>query len=198
MRSAEWARSLAEETVPLIHEAGNPYYDWFFGGAEQAREAVEALYASPASEVSATRVTLLLEDERLRGLYVALPGEELAECRLADTLLLVARDSGATRAELRRRIELARGLFADVLPADCYLSKIGVVRASRGQGLGGTILDRVIAEARERGHSRVRLDVSAGNERALALYAARGFAIVRERRVGPLVYLELVRDLAQP
>lgn len=194
--SAARARSLAEPAVALIHEAGNPYYDWLFGDAARARAALAVLYAASGSEIAASRVTLLLEEDTLQGLYVALPGAELRRCRLADALLLLGRADGPTKAELRHRLETARGLLADVPPEDLYLSKIGVVPSCRRRGLGGAILDRVMEEARALGHRRLRLDVWEGNEPALALYASRGFTVACERRIEALAYIELVRDLS--
>lgn len=45
----------------------------------------------------------------------------------------------------------------------------------RGQGLGSILLDRVLAEAQERGAQRLFLETEAANERARALYLRRGF-----------------------
>lgn len=58
-----------------------------------------------------------------------------------------------------------------------------VVRAdARRAGLGGALLDRLCAVARERAVSAVYLEVRASNVPALALYRSRGFEEVDRRR----------------
>lgn len=57
-----------------------------------------------------------------------------------------------------------------------------VVRASaRRAGLGGALLDRLCAVAREGGVMAVHLEVRASNVPALALYRSRGFREVARR-----------------
>ncbi|HXF97262.1 MAG TPA: GNAT family N-acetyltransferase [Gaiellaceae bacterium] len=194
IRSASHARRHGSEVLDLIHEAGNPYYNWFFGGPEPARAALEALFASASSEISAARVTLLLTGDALAGMFIGLDGRELAECRLADALLLFRSAQGEERTALIRHAKAARDLFATV-PSDAYyLSKIGVARAARGQGLGRMLLDRFLAEGRRKGYRRFWLDVPATNSRALALYSSRGFEPVRKRRLGQLAYVEMALE----
>lgn len=52
---------------------------------------------------------------------------------------------------------------------------------ARGRGLGGRILDHLLARARERGCESVMLEVRADNDAAQALYASRGFVQVNVR-----------------
>ena len=46
---------------------------------------------------------------------------------------------------------------------------------ARRHGLGGRLLDRVLIRARDQGAARLFLEVAHDNDRALALYASRGF-----------------------
>ena len=50
------------------------------------------------------------------------------------------------------------------------------------RGVGGLLLDALLAAAREGGASAVLLEVRADNEPAKALYAARGFERIGVRR----------------
>lgn len=50
-----------------------------------------------------------------------------------------------------------------------------VAPEARGQGLGGRLVDAVIAWAWAAGHRRLHLDVGDANEAAIRLYASRGF-----------------------
>jgi ribosomal-protein-alanine N-acetyltransferase len=57
------------------------------------------------------------------------------------------------------------------------------VRADRqGRGLGGVLLDALLAEAAARGCTEVLLEVRADNAAAIGLYAARGFTTIATRR----------------
>ena len=52
----------------------------------------------------------------------------------------------------------------------------------RGKGLGGLVLDRLLALARERGHRSVIARITGGNEASLALHERRGFVRVGHER----------------
>lgn len=58
---------------------------------------------------------------------------------------------------------------------------IAVLPGLRGRGLGGALLDRVVAEARGRGITRLFLEMREGN-RAESLYRRHGFAPVGRRK----------------
>ncbi|WP_422373977.1 GNAT family N-acetyltransferase [Roseibium sp.] len=80
-----------------------------------------------------------------------------------------------------------RGLLLDVLERDtepdCLLMDgIFVAEEARGQGVGGALLEAICNEARQRGLSRVRLDVIDSNPRARALYERAGFAAISEEK----------------
>jgi hypothetical protein len=71
--------NIAPEVASLLHEAGNPYFDWFFGDAERARTVIERWLLRPDSEVSMQRVVVLVVDERIAGMFEGLDGAALAE-----------------------------------------------------------------------------------------------------------------------
>lgn len=70
--------------------------------------------------------------------------------------------------------------FALVAPraASWRLGTMGAVPEARGSGLAARLLDDFIARAHGAGLPRVELECFAQNERALRLYAARGFEVV--------------------
>ena len=55
---------------------------------------------------------------------------------------------------------------------------MGIAAGHRGEGLGGTLLDALIAAARERGIAGLSLSVEDGNTRARRLYEGRHFVVV--------------------
>jgi ribosomal-protein-alanine N-acetyltransferase len=58
---------------------------------------------------------------------------------------------------------------------DADVQTIGVAPRAQGRGLGGRLLDDLLAQAVIRGCGQAFLEVRADNEAALALYGSRGF-----------------------
>ena len=182
--------------VSLIHEAGQPYYDWFFAGPRDARAAVESWLARPSSELSASRVSLVYSGRsRPDGVFIGLDGADLRACRSSDLLALVRRTADAMEREaLVERIAQTRDLFAPVEDDEYHLSKIGVAPDRRGVGVGRAVLGEFLAAGEACGYRRFSLDVSAGNTPALRLYASAGFKQRELRERMGMRYLRMVRE----
>lgn len=68
------------------------------------------------------------------------------------------------------------GLIVGAPYGDCAgLYAMWVAPEVRGRGIGGRLVDSVIAWASAKGHERILLDVGDDNTAALALYQSRGF-----------------------
>jgi len=65
---------------------------------------------------------------------------------------------------------------------DADVQTVAVAPEAQGRGLGGALVDALVARARTRGATAVLLEVRADNERAQRLYAARGFTRIGVRR----------------
>jgi RimJ/RimL family protein N-acetyltransferase len=63
-----------------------------------------------------------------------------------------------------------------VIPGGCFLGYLFVVPERWGEGIGGIILDAVLAEAKRRHYSRIHLWTHEDNERSHRLYRSRGFS----------------------
>ncbi|WP_459876307.1 GNAT family N-acetyltransferase [Halorubrum gandharaense] len=95
----------------------------------------------------------------------------------------------ATAALTDPDIELVAHLLteADEAPAvfdrpdRLVVGDIYVREPYRGTGLADRLVERAAADAREHGCGELRLDVDAGNERALAFYAKQGFETYRKQ-----------------
>jgi ribosomal protein S18 acetylase RimI-like enzyme len=174
------ARTSAAE---WILDAGSPHLEWLYG--ERARELVHAYLDSERSELWAGHVTALIEGDAVIGGYVALDGGELARRRRADTTQLVKWTPIDERQQLRRRLELSQDVYQPVDPGHRFLSKLGVLPAWRGRGLGGELLDAFVAESFERGYAAVRLDVRRASV-AHGLYKRRGFRAIGAPSLAPL------------
>ena len=68
---------------------------------------------------------------------------------------------------------------------------MGVAAGYRGHGIGGLLLDALIAECRQRGIDGLSLSVEDGNAPARALYEGRGFAVVGRVGNSDTLLLEL-------
>jgi GNAT superfamily N-acetyltransferase len=62
-----------------------------------------------------------------------------------------------------------------VLPGGCFLHYLFVVPERWGEGIGGLVLDAVLAEAKRQHYSRIHLWTNEDNERSHRLYRSRGF-----------------------
>jgi ribosomal protein S18 acetylase RimI-like enzyme len=184
-------------TLPWIHAAGNPYYDWFFGGATEAESALAEWIRRSSSEVFVGRVRLLVDDGQAVGGFIAMSGPELAACRRQDALAAMQAAGRAERASVLARMRLARGLFGTISAQEFYLSKMGVLPDHRGAGRGVTIVRQYLDVGAASGFRRFRLDVWAGNTAAVRLYKAAGFRVLRESSLlgrADLTYLDMALE----
>lgn len=74
------------------------------------------------------------------------------------------------------------GAEATVDRATGYISSLAVAPACQGQGLGHALLDHLEDQSRMAGKTRLALHVIDSNARAIHLYEAHGFRLVRRER----------------
>ena len=63
-----------------------------------------------------------------------------------------------------------------VIPGGCFLGFLYVAPERWGRGIGGAVLDAVLAEAKRRHQPRIHLLTHADNARSQRLYQSRGFS----------------------
>lgn len=165
-----------------IHEAGNPFADWYFGDPAVAAEITVEWMHRPDSEVHIGRALLLMDDGQPLpvGCVLGLGGRALAAARVADFAAFCAELGSGPEADavLDDVVPAGRALFAPVPDDAYYLSRVAIDPQRRGAGLGHALVGQVLDWARERGWRRVRLDVSADRAAAIRVYLAAGFRIV--------------------
>jgi ribosomal protein S18 acetylase RimI-like enzyme len=176
-------------------DASNPYFEWLLGSRAVAERVLRRWTRRPSSEVSDARVTGLVLDGDEVGGFIAMAGADIRRCRSADAVALASSAEWHDDPLVAARLKESRALFSLPPPEDCYVSRLGVARHMRGRRLGSPLLELCLDRMRTAGFERIRLDVSATNESALALYGTHGFVRDDARNAGPLTYLALVRRL---
>lgn len=159
--------------LPWIHAAGQPYVDWLLGSRSAASRILEQWIRRPSSEVFIGRVVVVADTTPVGG-FIAIPGGELARCRMQDALAAAAAAPGQ-RSVLVRKLRVGRTLFPEVAADEFYLSRMGVVTQARRRGYGRAIVREYLRDGRRRGFGRFTLDVWSGNLAAIELYRSFGF-----------------------
>jgi ribosomal protein S18 acetylase RimI-like enzyme len=185
---------LMPSVLPWLHEAGNPYFDWLFGGADVALPIIASRMRSPSSEVSIRDAILFLDDGGgAIGGFIAFSGAELGRRRKADAIAYLRSVGKARRDSLLHRMQASRDMFATVRPDEFYLSKVGVRPDARGLGYGRALVEKFLSIGVSRGHRNFVLDVSGENAEARFLYESMGFRVSEQSRVltGAITYVTM-------
>ena len=99
----------------------------------------------------------------------------LGRLRDRDTWLIVAAEGPEMVAMASARALREQGGKGPVIPGGCFLGFLYVIPDRWGRGIGGAVLDAVLAEAGRRHQSRIHLLTHPDNERSQRLYRSRDF-----------------------
>jgi ribosomal protein S18 acetylase RimI-like enzyme len=176
-------RALIPTLAPWVHEASQPFADWYFATPELASEILCEWMDRPTAEVFVGRAIVMLEPEtdgEVVGCLIGLSGADLVQARSAD-FVAFCRDLGAgddADQVLAEVVPAARELFPGVREDDLYVSRVAIAPAARSKGLGRRLVMHAVETFRGYGFERFRLDVSADNLAAIRAYEAAGLQVV--------------------
>lgn len=189
------AERFLDAVLTGVLQAGSPYLQWFFGGADEACSAMLGWMARPSSEIFLGRAVLRTVGNVPVGGFLALGGADLARSRQADAVAALTQAEPEARRAIALRIAVARELFPPVEADELYLTKVWVTDEARRAGHGAALVGEYLAAGARHGFRRFRLDVFSGNHAAIQLYRSFGFEILEERssqRAG-MSYTSMVR-----
>lgn len=95
-------------------------------------------------------------------------------------LMLVARAPESTAPRVSHR--LAGYIVARIGADELHINNVAVRERYRRQGIGVTLLGRILEEGRSRGVNVAFLELRAGNAAALSLYEKCGFSMTARRK----------------
>jgi ribosomal protein S18 acetylase RimI-like enzyme len=183
-----------------IHQASNPFADWYFGDPAVALEVITEWMGRPSSELHLGRARFLVDGDSdvPAGVLIGMHGETLATCRAADFVAFCEELGSGPDAEavIEQVLPVARRLFSPVAHDAFYISRVVVDPARRGLGLGRALVEKTIESLEAAGARRFRLDVSRDNFAAMQTYHALGFRVVGTAEVAEhgLVYHAMERE----
>lgn len=147
--------------------------EFVFAGIRSYRSWAPAWEPSRPSPEAQERLTRVFADDSVSWVLIA-----EAEGRIAGVVAL----STATGADAR-----------EPAPGTVYLWQMFVRPDWQGSGLAGALLDRVLAEARARGYTRMTLWAAAGAAQARRFYEREGFTLTGEETPDSFFGLPLVQ-----
>jgi ribosomal protein S18 acetylase RimI-like enzyme len=176
-----WCLQHLPTLVPWIHEASQPFADWYFGDAATAAGILGEWMRRSTSEVHLGRALVALDAAGgPLGCLVGMDGVALERCRAADFAALCEDLGGGPDASavLEELVTASRALFLPVPHAAYYVSRVAVAPHARGQGLGQQLVMAALERARRTGCTQLHLDVSTANHGAIRTYGRVGLAVV--------------------
>ena len=189
----------ANKLRPCIHDASNPFADWYFGDAETADEIIGEWMERPSSELFLGRGVVMTDDQREpMGVVIGMSGKELAACRMADFVAFCEEvGSGAEADEvIQQVVTVCRELFPPVEEDVFYIGRVGIASSKRGQGLGRRLVEHTVEVKRRAGFERFRLDVSSDNAAAVRLYESLGLKTISRSKstIAPIEYCAMLLE----
>lgn len=163
------------EFLAMERTASQAYLEFVYDDAAEADLVRERMFDAGVSEFSPTFGRILLAHEQALGMISCLPGREVAHCRMRSALFLARSGLLEEKSQTRHRMESAARTLIKLQPDDFYLSRIAVRSSADSVGVADELMRFCEKEARQLGSTRICLEVSEKNERALRFYKRWSF-----------------------
>ncbi len=183
---AELGRLTEAETdqfLELVCLANDPFTRFVYGDRETALSVQRFLFEQQACEFKAPYARILRDGDALVGMACWLSHEEMATTRFQGALAAAKWSKTHPLPGLKERTRIAASALLQSRPGDFCLSQVAVTESARGRGLGTYVLSAFEAAGRDRGSSRLILEVSARRPAAVRLYQRAGFHELETRSV---------------
>lgn len=168
----------------LIYETELELVKSLFGkNQEKAQKNIKKLIYAGKNSFGHDKIHVVAgENENVLGILVSYSGDEI---KVSDDTKSFLKAMGIIEFLKLALIGLIlyKLLAADIKHDDYYLSNISVDKTHRSKGIGSFILEKSFELAREKSASRVILDVSLDNERALKLYERFSFRVYDKKSI---------------
>ncbi len=173
----------AAVAVPLIHASGPAAFRFVFAprAEAQALAFLHVAFADGAGEFGFRNHLAIERDGTVLGVAALWDGRSNAAFTATAVRQIMGFYRTAAPGVLWRGLRFER--VVRPAPRDvAYIGHVAVREELRGQGVGRSLLEHLLARARGAGYRRAGLDVAASNPRARALYEAMGFTLQATRR----------------
>jgi len=176
----------SNEVPELVWATGPISYDYHFASRDLFEAMVVGSWQKNGTLFSADTTKLAVEDGDLMGIEIGMPGAEFRSRQKAlGTVWRELVEKGHINAEdiadVLQRSEDASWLNPTIHSNTYYIHAISVKPGFRGKRLGYHLMENAISAAREKGVSKLQLNVLSDNA-AVDFYRAIGFEVLADTR----------------
>lgn len=196
----------ADAFLRLAALASSAHDAFAFPGVTEAHDFYAALLRGGGADFAPPAGRLLLLGNEPAGMFAVVEPGMLRRRRLMGGVVVAREQRSRADRALAERLRRAAGTLATPSATDGYLSRLAVHPTMARRGLGRALLQEALETTRALGLARCVLEVSDGNDRAIALYRQAGFTAIGEAsttdpetgiRLGYLHLAKVVRDAGQ-
>jgi ribosomal protein S18 acetylase RimI-like enzyme len=167
----------------LIYSSGADIYDFIYEtNHKRAIDYIDYEYKTGRGFCGYKNVTVAFKDDEVIGTGCFYDGKNYGKL-LKGTLINVLFFYGPFKFRaMLERLKHTGSAMKRPRENEIYLSNFGVSEKYRGQGIGSSMLEKKIAEAKTSNYKKFILDVSAANPKAEALYMRHGMSVTKTKQ----------------
>lgn len=163
----------------LIYDSGHELFDFMFDDQDTSVTIIKKLFKKERGYFSYAFSTVLLSEGDVVGVQLGYDLEQLEKQKLIGGMHLFLCSPISKWWHIIKDVSSVLDEYVpDPSEGSYYINNIAVSSASRGGGLGTTLLKDTLARAQDRGYQSVELDVTEVNEGAIRFYEKYGFVAV--------------------